>query len=175
MNPPDDTRRLEIVDQDDVARSHRLSLQAEVLEARATADGPPRLRVTLTNESDRERTVRANNDPPLPAKDSVEVDPGLVLVPTGRPAADPHPDPVGDGCWQLRERVGGVLSLDIGRVLADDERTRDCTVWGAPENEHPCLPTGQFRFEGTHEVDESENGSTLEWGFTVTITDPDDS
>lgn len=171
MAPSNATPRLAVTDQDDVASSHDLTLRAEVLQAHSTAERPPRLRVTLTNERDRERTVRANNDPPLPAKESVETTPGLVLVPTGRPAADPHPDPVADGCWQLRDRPGQVLVLDPGHVQANDERSRDCTVWGAPENEMACLPSGRFRFEGTYEVDGSENGATLEWGFAVEISD----
>lgn len=174
MNTPDDGRSLQIVNQDGVTSSHGLAFRAEVIEARATANGPPRLRVTLTNDRDRERTVRANNDPPLPAKESVETNPGLVLVPTGRPAADPHPDPVADGCWQLRDRPGQVLSLDPGHVRPSDERSRDCTVWGATENDLRCLPSGLFRFEGTYEVDKSENGSTLEWGFAVEITSIED-
>lgn len=175
MSVPGQIHQIAISEQDPVPEEYGLSLDAEVVEPEATDNHPAVVRVSLRNQTGRERFIRANNQPPLPSTESEQSNPRLVLVPTGRPASDPHPVPIALGCWQLAEPVGEVLALDIGRIGPEASRERECTVWGAEDNDEPCLPMGTYRFEGTYEGTENETRAALRWGFTLSITDTYDS
>lgn len=167
MSIPGQNQRVEIPEQDIVPTEYGLSIEASVLEPEATDLYPAVLQVSITNHTEQERYVRANNHPPLPSTKSRETDPGITLVPRGRPASDPHPVPIALGCWQLAEPIGDVLARDTGRIRPMGGRDRECTIWGAVDNDEPCLPTGTFRFEGTYE--ETDSGTEFLWGFTLHI------
>lgn len=169
MSIPGQNRRVTIPEQDTVPPEYELSLEAGVVEPEATDLHPAVLYVSVTNQSEQVRSVRANNQPPLPSTESTETSPQLTLVPRGRPASDPHPVPVALGCWQLAEPIGEVLARDTGRIEPAGSRSRECTIWGAVDNDEPCLPTGIFRFEGTYDGTETGTRPPLRWGFTLSI------
>lgn len=169
MSTPGQNRRVTISEQDAVQSEYGLSLEARVSEPEATDLHPAVLQVSLANRSEEVRSVRANDQPPLPSTESTERNPRITLVPRGRPASDPHPVPIALGCWQLAEPVGEVLARDTGRIEPGGSRTRECTVWGAVDNDEPCLPAGTFRFEGTYDGTETGTRPALRWGFTLAI------
>lgn len=143
----------------------------EVVTPAASSDAPPQLRVTVTNTADHPVEVGEERDIVFAFVHSQER-PGLQLLPEseeGYPAVRP-------GCWRLAEPIFvaeyyGIVPLDPGESTA-----RTVGVWGSPDLEAGCLPTGEFRFLTTYTVarDEREGmdepDDSARWGFTLRVT-----
>lgn len=143
----------------------------EVVEPAATTEGPPRLRVTLTNTAEFPMEVGEERAIVFAYVHSQE-QPGLQLLP--EPAAN-YPA-VGDGCWRLAEPIAIAEYYGIVRLAPGETTAADLTVWGSHDVGEGCLPTGRFRFltaytaarDETDGLDDAE--FTARWGFSLEIT-----
>ena len=133
-------------------------------DPRATADGPPRLSVGLTNRSERPLEITEPTGCRLfgRVRDSTGA---LVLH-----RADYHANhSVEPGTWRVTKDRGqgaakGIVWLDPGET---ERRPRD--LYGAVGGEGP-LPTGSFRFETRLQADaDPEPAESALWGFRIRI------
>ncbi|MFC6836062.1 hypothetical protein [Halomarina ordinaria] len=145
--------------------------EVEVLEATATGERPPRLRATVTNESDRTVTVGEGRAVVFEYVTSRE-EGGLMLLPG---PADEY-DPVSQGCWRLESGVAVTDEYRTRTLEAGASASSDLGVWalGEMEEGEPCVPTGEFRFESTFSVGDEEEGPAsggeqATWGFTLAV------
>ncbi|PSQ38677.1 hypothetical protein BRD13_05785 [Halobacteriales archaeon SW_5_70_135] len=131
-----------------------------------TGDRPATLRVALTNDADRERTVRSLMGLPFPPYDGHQYDgDGVVeLVPRIEDYPDVVPAEPTRSCWAATRSAGGE-DVDVGRTLAPGETfERRYVLLSAPRADG-CVPAGRYRFEKERYADTGER-----WGFTVEAT-----
>ncbi|ELZ47772.1 hypothetical protein C463_02111 [Halorubrum californiense DSM 19288] len=134
----------------------------EVVREAATSEHPPRLRTTLTNESNEQ--VRIGEGRAVHFEYVGNGSGALTLLPgDGEYPAEP-------GCWRLTDDIAiteeyRTFALDPG---ASSERLVD--LYATP-GEEACLPVGEYRFETTISVvsADAEPESSTEWGFAVVL------
>ncbi len=145
------------IDNDPTPDGLPATLSAKRIE-KATANHPPRLRVTFKSTADARRTFRFGY--PGPFADTVGVAESgdrLVL----RYEADPGG--TRDDCWQGRTLSG--QGATEHRTLDSGERAYiEWSVLSHVENES-CFPRGRYRFEDEYGVGDE----TYEWGFWLRI------
>jgi hypothetical protein len=138
----------------------------EVLDEVATAEHPPRLRVTLANDGDEPVGVgegRAAFFEYVTAESDQ-----LLLLPTAGEADYPaEPD-----CWRLTEPIAVTQEYRTVGIDAGASERRDVSLYGAPV-EDACLPVGEHRFETTISVGPADGiaseGESARWGFSVLL------
>lgn len=143
-----------------------LSLSATATR-QASADGPPRFRVTLTNEGSAPVLVRYGQTLTFGA-DSLHQPPELVIVPApgpGEPAART------DGCWYYStgETTRTVTALAIARreTLAPGEALTDSLVVYASGATDACYPPGTYRYGNEVRIGDSDDGRSLSLAVTI--------
>lgn len=130
----------------------------------ATAEAPPRLRVTLTNGGDQPLRVGEGREVLF---QYVHDDRGaLVLLP---PAAyDAAPD-----CWRLDSPVVTTEEFRILDLAPRGTLIADLELYATGrDGADACLPVGEHRFEATYRVwtDDPEDDETVAtWAFTVLL------
>lgn len=134
----------------------------EVTEDVATADHPPQLRVTVTNDGDETVTVGEGRDIVFSYVTSGSGQ--LTLLPAGGdyPA---EPD-----CWRLTEPIAVTREYRTVTLEPGESTSQLVNVYGAP-NGDGCLPVGEHRFEATYNVmrGESDEDEQARWGFSVLL------
>lgn len=169
MVPDRGATKLELIGQDDSQEFKELRLTVGIKKSDVDIAGPPVITISAENLSNVDQKVRANNSPPAPALKSVEDNPRIVLIPTGNPSIDPNPVPVRSDCWQLATPVGEILSYNTGKISPNDTLMQDFSVWGGVNNQTPCLPKGEFTFQGEYEYSVGGEQSKIEWGFRILL------
>jgi hypothetical protein len=131
----------------------------------ATADHPPRIRVTLTNERDAPVTVGEGRAAWF--QYVVDESGDLILLPDGDwPAAA--------DCWRLTDGVAVTEEYQTRTLAPGGAHAVDVDLYGLPGPD-ACLPVGEFRFETTVSAAEGEGipdgeaGESARWGFSVTL------
>jgi hypothetical protein len=134
----------------------------------ATADHPPRLRVTIANDGDEAVGVGEGR---AAFFEYVTSESGsLILLPTAGEADYPaEPD-----CWRLTEPIAITEEYRTVRVDAGASERRTLSLYGAADDEpDACLPVGQHRFETTISVGPADGiaseGESAQWGFSVLL------
>ncbi|MFC7155098.1 hypothetical protein ACFQPA_06465 [Halomarina halobia] len=146
----------------------------EVLDAEATDERPPQLRVTLTNEAD--HAVEVGEGRAVLFEYVGSSDRRLVLLPG---PADRY-EAIRSGCWTLAEPIAVTEEYRLLALAAGESILRDLGVWGAADrggggDADACLPTGEFRFESTYNVARDEERVIDDpeweaaWGFTLRV------
>lgn len=136
----------------------------ELVEDTATAEHPPRLRVTVTNDGDEPITLGEGRAVVF----SYVTDDGdsLVLLPSGGEyAAEPD-------CWRLTEGVAVTMEYRSLGLDPGESVSQELDLY-ATKGGDGCLPVGDFRFETTYQVAAGEkqpgDGDTASWGFTLQL------
>jgi hypothetical protein len=129
----------------------------------ATADHPPRLRLSVRNVADGERTLSVPVQR-LPLTPAVATDGDATLTATYLQDGSRR-----EGCWTLAAGNLGRESMPDRASLAPGEAVvgaRD--VFADPANP-TCWPAGEYRFGQRYEwgIDDPDRG--YEWGFTVVV------
>lgn len=136
--------------------------RVEVTEDVATAEHPPQLRVTVTNDSDEPVQVGEGRDVVFSYVTSESGQ--LTLLPAeGDYPAEPD-------CWRLTEGIAVTREYRILSLEPGESVSQLVDVYGAP-NGDGCLPVGEHRFEAAYTV-MSGDGSAEEqarWGFSVLL------
>jgi hypothetical protein len=137
--------------------------EIEVTQDTATADHPPGLRATVTNEGDRTLTLGEGRDIIFAYR--YDTSEQLQLLPTGSdyPA---EPD-----CWRLTEPIAVTEEYQMVTLEPGESTSRDLELYGAP-GEDACLPVGNFRFESPFSVMDEPDGeevASFAWGFEVSL------
>lgn len=144
----------------------------EIQSPESTEDAPPQIQATVTNISDERVNVGEEREIVFAFVHS-EHQPGIQLLP--EPSS--NYSSVEPGCWRLTDGVPipeyyGIVTLDPGESVS-----RVNGVWGSHELDQGCLPTGQFRFEGTYTMAPDgppEKETSARWGFELSITERGD-
>ena len=137
-----------------------------IVEDTATAEHPPQVRVTVTNESD--RTVRVGEGRAIVFAYVHDESRELVWLPVGSdyPA---EPD-----CWRLQEPIAVTQEYRVETLEPGASVEQVVGLYGSASGEtDACLPVGEFRFTTTYSVtgdDEApDEGERAEWGFSVSL------
>lgn len=142
--------------------------EVEVTEPRATADHPARIRVSITNPTD--RTVVLGEERDVQFHHAMDDDREVYLFPAGDTVG-----PVEPGCWQLTEPIPiaayyGTLPIEAGETVRAESY-----VYGHYDlPKAACLPEGEHRIRTTGKAGEEEwtpgeDATEFEWGFTLRI------
>lgn len=144
----------------------------EMVTSVATPDRPARLRVSVTNPSD--RPVVLGEERAVQFHHVTSLDDALYLHPAGEETWD---GPVNPGCWQLTEYVAvpeyyGTIPLDAGETTQ-----ADAYVYGHPDlPASTCLPEGDHHLRTSGMVGNTEeavvddtDATEFTWEFTVRI------
>ena len=142
-----------------------LPVRPEVAVTRDTADHPPQLRVTVTNESD--EAVRIGEGREVVFAYVADTGRQLILLPTG----DDYP--AEPDCWRLTEPVAVTEEYQIVDLAPGESTAQLVDLYGAPGPD-ACLPVGTFRFESNYAVTTDtdtapETGDRATWGFSVSL------
>lgn len=137
--------------------------EIEVTRDAATADHPPGLRATVTNEGD--RTLTLGEGRAIVFAYRYDTSDQLQLLPAGEdyPA---EPD-----CWRLTEPIAVTEEYQMVTLEPGESTSRDLELYGAP-GEDACLPVGTFRFESPFSVMDEPDGeevASFTWGFEVSL------
>ena len=137
----------------------------EVVRGAATADHPPQLRATVTNESDDPVSVgegRAIVFAYVTAESGE-----LVLLPAGEAY------PAETDCWRLTEGIAVTEEYRTVTLEPGESTTQLVDLYGAPGGDG-CLPVGEHRFSTTISAAVgpdamASEGSSARWGFSVLL------
>jgi hypothetical protein len=134
----------------------------EVVREAATDDTPPRLRTTLTNESDEQ--VRVGEGRAVHFEYVADDAEALVLLSPGEEY------PAEPGCWRLTDEIATTEEYRTFAMDAGESSGRPVDLYARP-GEDACLPVGEYRFETTISIvsADAEPLSSAEWGFTVLL------
>ncbi|WP_435118747.1 hypothetical protein [Halolamina sp. C58] len=142
-----------------------LAIEVAVTEPVATEAHPPRLAVSVTNDSDEAVAIGEARA----AVFEYQYSEGgyLALLPAdGEYAADP-------GCWRLNEGVGTTEEYRTVTLEPGASHTSDLELYAAGVEEAACLPVGEHRFETTiaryPDPDDLGDGESADWGFSVLL------
>lgn len=162
-----EARRARISGQDDVPTNAEFEFRTEVLTPTVTEEHTATIQVVFENKG-RKRTFTFGSVAPFTETNSVEGDPGVLLLPTNRHYNKPAPN-----CWRppRTSHAGATnasahqIDLERGEVIK-----HNANVWGSELNEDNgvCIPTGEFRFENQYNF-EIETISQFTWGFTLSL------
>jgi hypothetical protein len=169
--PAVDEPRVRVTDRDEQP-TVPIRYEAEMVAPLATADHPPRLRVSVTNTSDHgivlgeERAVKFHHLQPG--------DGALYLLPAE--SGEPTREPTNPGCWRLTEPVAvatyyGTISLGPGETRSAESALYG--HWELPEDR--CLPAGDHRVENSIGYGEDSDAvlgggnERFDWGFTLAV------
>jgi hypothetical protein len=130
----------------------------------ATADHPPRIEVTVTNDHDAAVTVGEGRAAWFEYVADESGD--LILLPEGDWPAEAD-------CWRLTDGVAVTEEYRTVTLAAGEARTVAVDLYGLMGPD-ACLPVGEFRFETTMSAVEGEGvpdeaGESARWGFSVTL------
>lgn len=145
-----------------------LEPSVEILESAVTDERAGKLELSLTNESDRQRTLAYEPCPPADEHTASRVDGDANLVLLRSDEQDF--DPASEECWRLSEMdffVGEPCGPAELAVDADETLTRTYELWDHPKNER-CMPPGEYRFGETYRIGRRE----FEWWFVVRVDEP---
>ena len=142
-----------------------LSVDVTLLDAVATDDHPPSLRVTVTNTGD--TTVGLGEARAAVFAYQYSVDDLLALLPAdGDYPADP-------GCWRLSEGIAVTQEYRTVVLEPGASHAADLELYAAGVEADACLPVGEHRFETTmtrySEPETLEGGDAVDWGFSVLL------
>jgi hypothetical protein len=129
----------------------------------ATADHPPRLRLSVRNVAGGERTLSVPVQR-LPLTPAVATDGGATLTATYLQDGSRR-----EGCWTLAPENLGRESMPDRATLSPGEAVvgaRD--VFADPANP-TCWPAGEYRFGQRYEWGTDDLGRGYEWEFTVVV------
>lgn len=168
---PGDERRVGIAAVDD---SLDLAVRPDVavVEARATAAGPARLRTTLTNDTDRH--VRVAEGRAVCFAHATDQSGSVVL----RPTDDDWPAryEVTPGTWRERTGVGRPMDYRALSLSPGESVVQPLALHGTHGTSGP-LPTGEFRFAaqftvtpGTFPATTEAESQTETWGFVLAVS-----
>lgn len=116
----------------------------EVVDPVATADHPPRLRVSVENGADRRITL---GEARAVVFEYVTSESGeLITLPAGGDY------PVEPGCWRLTEGIAVTTEYRTATLAPGEAVSSDLELYGAATGEDACLPVGEHRFESTYSV-----------------------
>jgi hypothetical protein len=135
----------------------------EVTKDVATADHPPQLRVTVTNDGD--ETIQVGEGRAIVFSYVTSESDQLTLLPAeGDYPAKPD-------CWRLTEGIAITEEYRTVTLEPGDSVSQLVDVYGAAGGDG-CLPVGEHRFESTYTVLRGENDDDPEqarWGFSVLL------
>ncbi|WP_224336258.1 hypothetical protein [Haloprofundus halobius] len=169
--PPFSGRFLRVEHVDSSPDEFGLQLHAEVVRSEIGPERPPRISISVTNTSSRAQYWATPYQKVFGAIDSIEQDPGLILL--------------GDGFLTFPSDVtlrptNQNLAVDskYHSLTLDPNETlqRERNVWDSPENNGEPFQIGTYRFESHYEqyspgakADEQPDGR-FEWGFSLAVT-----
>lgn len=135
----------------------------EVTRDAATADHPPGLRATVTNEGD--RTLTLGEGRAIVFAYQYDTENQLMLLPAGGDY------PVEADCWRLTDDIGVTEEYRTVTLEPGESTSRELELYATP-GEDACLPVGNFRFESSFTVMEEPDGpeiASFTWGFEVAL------
>lgn len=170
MRSPDVIRSIEITEQGDIPGEIEADLTAEVVEPTVTSDHTATVRITFTNRGEK-RDFTFGALPPFTVTESMERNPGILLLDPEVDYEKPRPD-----CWRppTSSHAAGYNAVAKIVTLGQNESVkREAELWGSPANadQDICLPTGEFRFERDYEFGFLDIPPFM-WGFTVSLSSP---
>lgn len=167
------TRSVAVESTATVAANVPVSLDAAVRRRTSNPFRPPTVRVTATNEGDREWSLYCGPRPIFATQRSEERDPGLALVASGEPVDTPL-----HGCWRLTDGLGyPAANPTVASLEPGESASVDLGVYGGPENgSGACLPPGTYTFVESYnawrpgqEPELDLESSDFEWRFEVRV------
>lgn len=163
-------RELRLGDVDTVPDQYGISLAVELLDDVVSPPTPPRLRVTMRNESDDDRAFTSTS---LRVFGGSRADSGgrrLVLYVDAPHKFADHPlRPNG-------ENMAWDSAYHLSRLAQGEVSTMELNVWDGPSNSGDVFQPGRYRFEDDYArktgVDEEY---AFTWGFEIVVEEPADS
>lgn len=164
------SRSIEITGQDSIPTEVNADLAVEVVEPTVTSDYTAVVRITFTNTG-KKRDFTFGALPPFTVKESVERNPGVLLLDPEEDYQKPRPD-----CWRPPESSHAASYNAVAKIITlgkEESIERAVELWGSPANaeQNICLPTGEFRFERDYQFGFLDVPS-FTWGFTVSLSSP---
>lgn len=175
--PRNGPREVRISSVDDVPDDPPLDPSVEVLRSSVTADRTARIRITLTNTSD--RTVWNNSR--IRAFSSFITDEGPQNQQLALLRPEENNSTVRSDCYRsaLTERALKWYYTDVvSNTGYDPDETKATTfdIYGHPGNTGPCLALGDYPIRSEYRIAEDaeaeETNWEFEWGFTITVEEP---
>lgn len=138
----------------------------EVLREAASADAPPRVRVSVTNGG--ETPVQVGEARAVVFAYRQDTDEQLILLPAGGEY------PAAADCWRLTDSIAVTEEYRTATLDAGETLRSDLDLYATP-GEDACLPVGEFRFETGYDVAAADEGlgsdgaTARTWGFSVLL------
>lgn len=149
-----------------------LQLHVELLSSQIGPERPPRISISVTNTSSRAQHWTTPYLRVFGAIDSVEQNPGLMLladgfltVPSGVPLRPTNQNLALDSQYR---------TLDLE---PHETRQTELNVWDSPDNDGEPFQIGTYRFESHYKQyspgvkTSQEPDGRFEWGFSLAVSD----
>jgi hypothetical protein len=178
-------RRVSLAGADDIEREHDLRIEVEALETTITASHTAKLRVTTTNEGEKRRISIGTGACTLFNRSrGASEQPGLFLH---SPGSEEWIERAGDR-WTRdanpsQERAWAAVGCVPPVYAAGESVTNEYAVWDDYRVEGYLVP-GTYRFEepvrilppsdSTTRTPTQEPIAEFDWGFDLTLSDPED-
>ena len=163
-------RELRLGDVDTVPAQYGISLAVELLDDVVSPPTPPRLRVTMRNESDDDRTFASTS---LRVFGGSGADSGghrLILYADAPHEFADHPlRPNG-------ENMAWDSAYHLNRLAPGETSTMELNIWDDPSNSGAVFEPGRYRFEDEYfRGTGAEEEYAFTWGFEIVVEEPADS
>jgi hypothetical protein len=154
---------------------YSLAITVDMVEKHVTPDHPPRLRVTVTNQSYRRIKIGDGYRKVFSAPASRNPGPGLLLL------SSDGQIPKKSGCWQPVMELAMPAVLNFAALEAGESDSIEYEIWAKPDNSlSNCYALGEYSFKteyhhiDTDDLEIEESGDEcdserFEWGFTLTV------
>lgn len=163
MEDSDLSRIIAVEEFEDVTDTDLISAAIEVDNPSLTSKQTATVQVVITNISPHPLRVEASGMLPLSEHESIESQPGLLLLPK-----DDHDVQRSLHCWQPTEEP--TLKFDEPtqtKLKQGEDIRRTYEVWSHHLNDS-CFPLGEYKFKDSYVVN-AEKRTDLDWSFTLSV------